>query len=262
MEERTQATIEDVIRKANEKREAMLISFVAEVKGMGLEQAEAFYREASEEKKKTIAEAHDKAIEKRRQAEEAEEKSEKRAQALENVNKIIPERFKDARLEDFENTAVWGYVQQVLAEKGSWLCFGRNGVGKTRLAYALLRAFAERERACTYETAPRLFSKLRASIMRGEDVCSFLEQEYGYTERLIIDEIDKFKGSENELVYLSYLIDFRYSHEKQTVVFGNLGDRKPEQLLGSSIYSRLTGDGAIQSAYWQGEDRRQWHMSR
>ena len=105
-------------------------------------------------------------------------------------------------------------------------------------------------------TATRLSAEIRNLIMSGADVCEELQSRYGFCRHLIIDEIDKMKGNENDMNNIGFLIDFRYSYCRQTVIFGNLYGKKPEDILSASILSRMKGDGAVPASLWNGKDRR------
>ena len=73
---------------------------------------------------------------------------------------------------------------------------------------------------------------------------------------LIIDEIDKIYGSQADFLLLTYLIDIRYEDCLQTIVLGNKSkDTTVDSLIGSSSFSRLSGDGA-RARYLVGPDKR------
>lgn len=227
------------------------------------EEKEEEKRKAEEEEKKAeearlLEESKKKAEEERKRREdELKQQLEVERQArLQDTLDSIPSRYKDAEISDFNGSLIEKSVSEVLTTNHNWLCLGMNGVGKTRLAYALVKEWARRDESAIYITAPEFSSEVRSVIMKGENVCVYLDGRYGKKKHLIIDEIDKLKGNENDLIYLSYVINNRYSNEMQTVIFGNKGDSAPEKIIGASANSRMTGDGAIKSVYWRDEDRR------
>lgn len=274
-------TLARLMRASKEQRDVELVDKVMKLKSIPKPEAITYVRALTEEQKIEIEKAYSeylKAEEEKKKSEEAQRKSEEdkrkkeearkleedrklraeeqKKQRYESIVRSIPIRFRDADISDFKGSIAEKQIEKVLSSDANWLCLGMNGVGKTRLAYALLKEWGKKDETVVYVTATELSSRIRAWIMQGLDVCIELRYRYENIEHFIIDEIDKSKGNENDLNYLSYLVDCRYKNKKQTVIFGNKGDSTPEELLGTSIYSRMVGEEAVESVYWRGKDKR------
>lgn len=274
-------TLKRLMRAGEEQRETELVDKVMKLKHIPKHEATIYVRGLkedqkieieksyseylkAEEKKKRVEEELRKAEEERIKAEEARKleeykrliAEEQKRQRYESVVRSIPIRFKEADISDFKGSIAEKQIEKVLASNANWLCLGMNGVGKTRLAYALLKEWGMKDETAVYVTATEFSSRIRAWIMQGLDVCFELRNRYGEIQHFIIDEIDKCKGNENDMNYLSYFVDLRYKNKNQTVIFGNKGDSTAEELIGTSIYSRMVGEEAVESVYWRGKDKR------
>ena len=183
--------------------------------------------------------------------EELDRAEAERQEALAVFGRTIPARYRDASIGDFPAAPFIGRLQ----EGQSGIVVGGNGIGKTRLAWALARGWKAERPSCTVQIVKgaELLSEVKAI---DDDWYRYIRDVYGHSEHLFIDEIDKIKGSEADWMLLTYLIDYRYEWMRQTVVLGNCGKDEVMKLLGQSSYSRLSGDGA--SAYHLvGRDKRQ-----
>lgn len=178
-------------------------------------------------------------------------------EALKCLAKETPTRYLGASLDDF------GIRSPLSAEKGSLmageskLLIGTAGIGKTRLAWALMRYWTEAGETCRAVKAQELLSEMKALQAKGIDTYGEIRSRYGRDlQHLVIDEIDKIYGTQADYMLLSFLIDIRYEEMIQTVVMGNRPkDRSVEDLLGSASFSRLSGDGA-EARYVVGKDLR------
>ena len=163
----------------------------------------------------------------------------------------IPPRYREADLrKDFTQSE----FISALESGQSGIVVGSNGIGKTRLAWALARSWKELNPldSVAVVKGAALLSEVKAAE---GDWYRYVREAYGMQHHLFIDEIDKIRGSESDWMILTYLIDYRYEWMRQTVVLGNCSKDEALSLLGQSSYSRLSGDGA--RAYsLSGTDRR------
>ena len=236
-----------------------LIRFISQSQKISLDDAMSLYGCCSPERRKEFTDAYEEML--RRIEEEESPEYQKRKRIEENFKDLmaeIPERFKDVEMDDFKGLEIHERANEAVSSDRNWVVFGSNGVGKTRLAYAMMKIWCGRDESFGYVTATKLSSEIRVWIMQGSDVCDRLESAYGrHIRHLIIDEMDKVKMSENFLAFFSHIIDYRYSHLKQTIVFGNMeAGETPEELLGRSVWSRLRGEDAIKASFWKDDDRR------
>lgn len=183
--------------------------------------------------------------------EEVDSKLREESAALSDFQRRIPKRYREADIEkDFHSPFV-----MKLFNGQSGVVIGGNGIGKTRLAWALAAAWKKQKpfsEAAIIVKGAELLSEVKAI---DGDWYRYIRDTYGRNEHLFIDEIDKIKGSEADWMLLTYLIDFRYEWMKQTVVMGNCTKDEAIKLLGQSSYSRLAGDGA-EAYHLVGTDRR------
>lgn len=168
---------------------------------------------------------------------------------LKAFESIIPPRYRDAEISDF-GEGLQKKIEQ-LVEGGSAIVLGGNGVGKTRMAWAIAKALKRRKKEVVYVKAQILLF----DIKRQDDPYRYCEKEFGRCDCLIIDEIDKIFESKADFIYLNYLFDYRSEWGRQNIVLGN-GDRQTFLAsLGQSIFSRLRGNGG-QEITLTGKDRR------
>ena len=177
---------------------------------------------------------------------------------LSDLEARTPPRYKGALISDFAGTFVEPYIGRLLDDDApSWICLGANGVGKTRLAYALRREWTIRGESEGMTDGVGLTSFFRCNSTAGTDLCAVIDSTYGWQKHLIIDEVDKLRGSENDIIFLTYLINRRYEYGLQTILFGNKGAyAKVEDIIGLSALSRLSGRGCLPPKMWNGDDRR------
>lgn len=166
-----------------------------------------------------------------------------RAQAeelrMQSMTRAIPTIYRDAELSDFDGS-VKARLDGLLKGRSA-LVLGGNGVGKTRLGWALCKALWREGRTADLMKAQVLLSRVKGK----DDPYGYIEHTYGRQSCLVIDEMDKIFESRADFVYMNYLVDFRYEWRRQTVVLGNGDARRFVEALGQSIYSRLTGDGGM-----------------
>jgi len=130
--------------------------------------------------------------------------------------KEIPPRYQDATFENFE-----GYPQLVAELKTgkSAILFGKNGTGKTHLAYAMMKHLAVQRVTVRYILAQDLFDTVRMSFsepIRRADV-----EALKYVGYLIIDEVDKKFGTQTEFLSLYRIINYRYNWMRPTMLISN-----------------------------------------
>ncbi len=182
--------------------------------------------------------------------EEVDRKNDEIRTKLRLFEETVPARYKDASLEkDFSAPFI-----RFLRDGQSGVVVGGNGIGKTRLAWALARYWKHLNPYCSVQIikGAELLSEVKA--VEG-DWYRYIREMYGKSEHLFIDEIDKIKGSEADWMLLTYLIDYRYEWCYQTVILGNCDKNEAMRLLGQSSYSRLSGDGA-EAYHLVGTDKR------
>lgn len=162
----------------------------------------------------------------------------------------IPPIYKEASIEDF-GKGIQPKIQQML-NGNSALILGENGLGKTHLAWAILKELTKQRKRVKYVKAQLLLYEIKK---HQDDIYDFIESRFGKLDCLVIDEIDKIFESKADFIYLNYLIDYRYEWQRQTIVMGNGNKASFVDSLGQSIYSRLRGNNGMDIAL-SGNDRR------
>lgn len=182
------------------------------------------------------------------QAETSERKRQRIIEAMENYNSQVPKRYSEASLSDHKTNSK---TEPIISGKASAVILGNNGTGKTHFAWSVIRHWAENgERASLYKA-----QALLSTIKSADNPYKWINANLVSIPHLVIDEMDKIFESKADFIYLNFLIDRRYEECKQTIVMGNGSKDSFINVLGQSIWSRLTGDGGI-ALNLNGEDRR------
>lgn len=160
----------------------------------------------------------------------------------------IPPLFRNAEISDFTE-GFQPKIQQLL-EGHSALILGDNGLGKTHLAWALLKEHRRNGRTVYYGKAQLLLFEIK----RQDNPYTYIDKDLDH-DCLVIDEIDKIFESKADFIYINYLVDHRYEWGKQTVMLGNGTREQFITSLGQSIYSRLRGNDGM-DIMLTGKDKR------
>lgn len=159
------------------------------------------------------------------------------------LDKAIPAEFKGCSLSDFNaNEGQAKIVAQIRSGHSLLLC-GPQGIGKTRLGWALWKSIRQEEqKSVAFLKMFELQKKLADHAMAGGgDVATYINEAFVFgIDVLILDEVDKISVTDATFSNFSYLIDRRYEEHRQTVLFGNGTKAKMEEKLGTSMLSRFS----------------------
>lgn len=145
--------------------------------------------------------------------------------------------------------------------KGLIVMIGNNGVGKTHLLSATVKEIG----------AGRIYKMIEIGMFIRKYIGSTTIDEQSQLDALIrlpflaIDEFDKCKRSESELIWLSYIIDERNERHRATILSGNCHPDKIhsdgkrcekcfESIVTPDILDRITQFGTFH--YLDGESHR------
>lgn len=170
-------------------------------------------------------------------------------------NRIV-KRFEKASFENYicetaEQRALLAYLQEKCKQGFDENVFiiGGVGLGKTHLAYAVLKCMCERKTSRTYDyfsgkaaltTIQEIIDSVRTAWREKE---SDPLRYYKDMPLLIIDEVGVQYGTESERIELYDLINYRYNDMLPTIIISNLSLKQITDVLGQRITDRLI-DGA------------------
>jgi len=175
----------------------------------------------------------------------------------------VPGRYRDAVV-DVAEVAAWVQALVDQARAGSrlvpriltgpsLLLIGNTGSGKTHQAYGAVRALCVSGAACswTVTTAADFYAALRPRPkVDSEEVF----ERHARAGLLVLDDLGAAKGTEwNEEVNYR-LINYRYEHEKPTLITSNVRPSQLGAVLGERVASRLVE--MAQRVVLKGADRR------
>lgn len=158
----------------------------------------------------------------------------------------FPKRYADASFDNYllysdePSRVAQQHTIDCLRSGNSLVMYGKNGTGKTRLAYSFLRDRILAGKKCKYILAPALFDEIRNTYAKESyDTSVALVDRYARYDHLVIDELDKTFGTKAEFIGLYRIINARYDDLKPTVIMTNADDATVIDIVGRSCYERL-----------------------
>lgn len=158
----------------------------------------------------------------------------------------FPKRYADASFDNYilysdePSRVAQQHTIDCLRSGNSLVMYGKNGTGKTRLAYSFLREKILEGKKCKYILAPELFDEIRNTYSKESyDTSVALVDRYSQYDHLVIDELDKTFGTKAEFIGLYRIINARYNDLKPTVIMTNADDATVIDIVGRSCYERL-----------------------
>lgn len=197
-------------------------------------------RLADDRERQEVAEAEARRV---READEARRAEQER---INGELARFPKRYADATFENYmlysdERVAArQRHVISCLRSGNSLVMYGKNGTGKTRLAYSFLRERILAGKRCKYILAPALFDEIKNTYDKESyDTSMSLIDRYARYDHLVIDELDKTFGTKAEFIGLYRIINARYDDLKPTVIMTNADEDTVIDIVGRSCYERL-----------------------
>lgn len=182
--------------------------------------------------------------------EQAEERR-KQLKRIEQQLQDMPARYRDSTFEQFRCTSdrQRAVVSRIRDAQQSLLLYGGNGTGKTMLAFAKYRQLIEQGRGVKYILAMDFFDEVKQSF--SDQSTRKLIERYTRFDYLIVDEIDKRYGSQNEYLQLYRLINARYNELRHTMLITNADRPQLVDVVGQSVIDRLIEDGEFIEMNWE-----------
>jgi DNA replication protein DnaC len=129
---------------------------------------------------------------------------------------------------------------------------GRSGTGKNHLAIAIIMAVMQQGYRAVLIPVSQLIQRIRATW--AHDVKETEEEiirKFIDIDLLVIDEIGRQSGSQNEKNLLFQVVDGRYRLVRPTIIISNYSPQKIEQKIGTATYDRLReGGGQLLNFTW------------
>lgn len=196
-----------------------------------------------------------------READEARRKREDAEHALRvRVGRIgIPARFADRTLESY--VAASDEQRRVLAiatgmattdQPGrSLILCGKPGTGKTHLAVAIARRFAETGRTALFETVLSAIRRIKSTYHHASERTEVQAMaDLLAPDLLILDEVGVQTGSEHEKMLVFEIINERYQQCRSTILISNLTREELTAYLGDRIIDRFREAGGVVAFDW------------
>jgi len=159
----------------------------------------------------------------------------------------VPKRYKDYCFNDYkvtdESKKAFDICKRFaesesVKENGSNLVLcGGYGTGKTMLSVCILREFYNREVSIDYTTISELIMKARHSMSYGGSVSGM--NSYYTSGCIVVDEIGRQSGSDNELNIIFEILNRRYNNVLPTVLVSNKSSSDIKAFLGDALIDRM-----------------------
>lgn len=192
-------------------------------------------------------------------ARESREQAALERQALLLKIALIPSRYVGQRFVPHSEAqkAVRGTVRLfrdfIVAEPrwASLILIGATGTGKTLLACEIGQSIiAQLGRQVRYTTSSSIIGEVRASYGIEGKSEEGEKQRFAQYDLLIIDEIDATRGSVNDKLILTDIINMRYNNNKPVIAISNQPFESLAQHVGDRVDSRLHENAFVCSFDW------------
>lgn len=172
-------------------------------------------------------------------------------------NSMLAPRFKE---KTFVNYKAEGDKQTKILESAKWflenvrqsaglILIGKTGTGKNHLAAAIIHE-AVNSHTCLFTEAIKLIRTIKESWKSEGLAESQVLKQFLAPDILVIDEIGVLFGSETERLYLTELINDRYSHCKPTILIANLSIQELKAAIGDRAVDRFKENGRVLIFDW------------
>lgn len=176
-----------------------------------------------------------------------------------NTISRIPERYKgatftahneDQRLARQKVREFRDYI----VECNRWavlILTGVAGTGKTQMACEIGEAFINRlMRSVRYTTAAGMVNEIRSAYKIEDKTEDGEVERFSRYDLLILDEIDAMRGTANDQMLLTEVINRRYSNEKPVIIITNQPRDRLIDFVGDRVDDRLHESAFVCSFDW------------
>lgn len=164
----------------------------------------------------------------------------------------IPQRFMDRSLDNYvvENDGQRKAIATALRYVENWtdnrsagrclIMMGPPGTGKTHIAIGIARKVLELNGTAMYVRAHEAISRIMETYRRDSPQTERqVLDSFRKPDLLIIDEIGRQRGTDNERMMLFEIINRRYDDEKPTIIISNLDKDGIEHYMDEATIDRL-----------------------
>lgn len=168
------------------------------------------------------------------------------------IRSLLPERYHEARLQDFRGPALDSVLSWVSCPGDGLFLTGSVGTGKTHLAAAITRHLFEGKASVAFQRCAEFYAAVREMYRREESEALLLSPLL--TPRfLILDDLGAGSLSDSERRFTLEVLDRRANRLKPTVVTSNWSLQEIAEKLDDRVASRLSGFTRLELS---GQDRR------
>ncbi len=129
--------------------------------------------------------------------------------------------------------------EELLSGGKGFLFLGTPGTGKNHLASAMANALMSKRYSVVVISVMDLFARLRMSYSDNSLTEEKLIAEFMKPQLLVIDELGLQRGSADEVLWLTRIIDKRLYGRRPTGFITNLNQQGLHELLGERAYQRV-----------------------
>lgn len=145
----------------------------------------------------------------------------------------------------------------LLEDVNSGIFIGKLGTGKTLLACNIVDSFIRKyQKQAVYSKFFRLISEIKDSWNTKMPTLDVVDR-YVMPYLLVIDEVGMGFGSETELIYISQIIDDRYTSGKKTILCGNVDKNELKKVIGDKAYRRMVDNYVLIAFNWERYSKKQ-----
>jgi DNA replication protein DnaC len=164
----------------------------------------------------------------------------------------IPEIYKNVEFEPetTEQEQAKDAAYELLGDVNCGVFIGKLGTGKTLMACNIVDSFIKKyQQPAVYSKFFRLISEIKDSWNTKTPTLNVVDR-YVKPYLLVIDEVGMGFGSETELIYISQIIDDRYTAGKKTILCGNVDRSELKKVIGDKAYRRIVDNYVLIAFNW------------
>lgn len=134
---------------------------------------------------------------------------------------------------------------------GALVLCGEAGTGKTLLASSMAEYLINSAHiSVRYATAMGVMSEIREAYDQDGKTENSEIQRFADYDLLIIDEVDQMRGTDNDKLLLTELVNRRYNADRPVCVISNKPRHEIGQFVGARIDDRLCENGLVVVCDW------------